>query len=78
MKNKKNVNILGLATMEALLKKNGAERVSEDAKIILREILEDYASTICKNAIRFSFHAGRKTVREEDIKLSFKEPFIKN
>lgn len=74
MKNKKSNNILGLATMESLLKKNGAERVSEDAKIALREVLDEYASKICKNAIKFSFHAGRKTVREEDIKLSFKEP----
>lgn len=71
MKRKKSENILGLATMESLLKKNGAERVSEDAKIALRDNLEIYASEICKKAIKFSIHAGRKTIREEDIKLSF-------
>jgi DNA-binding protein len=70
MKNKKSENILGLATMEALLKKNGADRVSEDAKYKLRDVLELYASELCKKAIKYSIHAGRKTIRGEDIKLS--------
>jgi DNA-binding protein len=71
MKTKKSNYVLGLATMEGLLKKNGAERVSEEAKIVLRELLEDYASEISKKAIKYSMHAGRKTIKGEDIKLSF-------
>jgi DNA-binding protein len=67
---KKLNTVLGLATMEIILKNNGAERVSEDAKLVLRDVLESYASEICKNAIKYSIHAGRKTVRGEDIKLS--------
>jgi DNA-binding protein len=70
IKNKQNGYVFGLATMEAILKKNGAERVSEDAKHALREALELYASELCKKSIKYSIHAGRKTIRGEDIKLS--------
>ncbi|MEK6826549.1 MAG: histone-like protein, partial [Nanoarchaeota archaeon] len=36
-------NILPLAAMERLLKKYGASRVSEDAKVVLRDVLEEKA-----------------------------------
>lgn len=59
-----------LAAMERLLKKAGAERVSEDAKEALRDTLEEYALKIGQDANKFSVHAGRKTVKSEDIKLA--------
>lgn len=65
--------ILPLAAMEKLLKKIGAERVSEDAKVALKEVLEDYAEKIGGHAIRISQHSGRKTVKGGDIKLAAKQ-----
>ena len=63
---------LPLANMERLLKEGGAERVSEDAKEALAEVLEEYGLEIAKDAILLSEHAGRKTVRKEDVKLAYK------
>jgi len=58
--------------MEALLKEAGAKRVSDKAKIALKNALEDIAVEISSKAIRFSSHAGRKTVKAQDIKLAIK------
>ena len=63
---------LPLAVMERLLRDGGAERVSEDAKEALSEILEEYALDIGKDAVLLSEHAGRKTVRKEDVELASK------
>ncbi|MGV8161932.1 MAG: histone family protein [Candidatus Nanoarchaeia archaeon] len=67
MENKKDIP---LAAMERLLKKAGAERVAEDAKAALRDSLEEYALKIGRDAVKYSNHAGRKTVKAEDIKLA--------
>ena len=66
------MNKLPLAIMERLLKEGGAERVAEDAKKALAEVLEDYGLEIAKDAILLSEHAGRKTVRKEDVELAAK------
>jgi len=62
----------GLAVMTRIIKKAGADRVSEDAANQLRIILEEVAMEIAKSAIILSHHAGRKTVKNEDISLAFK------
>ncbi len=64
--------ILPLAAMEKLLKKSGAERVSDPAKIALREELEKISDSICEKAVRFSKHSKRKTIKPEDIRLAVK------
>jgi len=63
---------LPLAVMGKLLREGGAERVSKDAMEALAEVIEEYAFHIAKQAVLLSNHAGRKTVREEDIKLAAK------
>lgn len=65
--------IIPLAAMEKLLKKAGAPRVSEDAKSAMKEVLEDYGERLGQKAIRIAGHAGRKTVKEVDIKLAMRE-----
>ena len=65
--------ILPLAAMESLLKKKAnASRVSNDAKEVLRDLLEDYAEKIGEKAVKFANHSGRKTVKSADIKLAVK------
>lgn len=63
---------LGLAAMFRFIKKSGAERVSDDAAGELREILEDVATRISSQALDLSLHAGRKTIKAEDIRLAAK------
>ena len=65
--------LLPLAAMEKLLKQGGAERVSDKAKVALKNALEDIANEIAVKSIKLAVHAGRKTVKAEDIKLAVKE-----
>ena len=65
-------NALSLSGMERLLKKAGAERVSNRAKEEFREIIEDYGEQIGKKAVLFANHSKRKTIKVEDIKLANK------
>ncbi|MBW3003067.1 histone family protein [Candidatus Woesearchaeota archaeon] len=64
--------ILPLAAMEKLLKKAGAERVSDKAKEALKNVLEDIAEDIASQSVKLALHAGRKTVKSGDIKLAAK------
>jgi len=59
--------ILASAAMEKLLKRAGAERVSADAKEEMIKVLEEYSREIGQKAVRLAKHAGRKTVKAEDI-----------
>lgn len=65
-------SILPAAAMEKLLKKAGAERVSEDAKHKLREVLEEYSGQLGARAVRLASHAGRKTVKASDVREAAK------
>ena len=62
--------LIPLAAMEKILKKTGADRVSEKAKYVLKDLLEEKADEIAIIAIKFAKHAGRKTVKASDIKLA--------
>lgn len=66
-------NILPLAAMEKLLKKAGAPRVSQDAKVALQEVLEESAMSLGQKAATFASHSGRKTIKASDVKLAAKE-----
>ncbi|MCW1296155.1 MAG: NFYB/HAP3 family transcription factor subunit [Candidatus Parvarchaeota archaeon] len=65
--------VLPLATMEKIIKKGGAERVGEDAKQALAEVLEEIAIQISARAATLAKHAGRKTIKLEDIEIAKKE-----
>jgi len=59
-----------------ILKKAGAKRVSDESANELRRIIEELADSIAKSAVDMTSHAGRKTVKSEDVKLASK-PFNK-
>ena len=64
---------LGLSAMYRILKKSGAQRVTDKSAIELRRVIEEIAEAIAKNAVDMSSHAGRKTVKAEDVKLASKQ-----
>ena len=63
---------LGLSAMNRILKKAGAERVTQESANELRRIVEDIANELAKNSIEMAKHAGRSTIRAEDVKLGSK------
>lgn len=65
--------LLPLAAMEKILKQCGAERVSDKAKVAMKNVIENIADDIAARAIQFAKHAGRSTVKDRDIKLAIKE-----
>ena len=64
--------LLPLAAMEKILKQGGADRVSDKAKVALKNTIEEIANDISVKAIKLANHAGRKTIKAEDIKLAVK------
>jgi histone H3/H4 len=63
---------LPIAAVARIAKKNGAERVGQDAAVALVGKAEDYIACLVKEANKFAIHAGRKTVKEEDVELAAK------
>ena len=61
---------LAVAPMHRICKKAGASRVSEAAAKALAKELEDVGVKIAKEAIDYAMHAGRKTVKAEDIEIA--------
>ena len=63
----------GLSAMYRILKKSGAERVSDESADELRRILEEIGVAIAKSTVDMSGHEGRKTVKAEDVRLAAKQ-----
>jgi histone H3/H4 len=63
---------LPIAAVIRIAKKNGAERVGHDGAIALVKGAEEYIATLTREANRLAMHAGRKTIKEEDVLLAIK------
>ena len=63
---------LPIAAVVRIARKNGAERVGSDAAAALVVKTEGYIANLVKEANRLAMHAGRKTLKEEDIELAVK------
>ncbi|MCD6590726.1 MAG: histone family protein [Candidatus Aenigmarchaeota archaeon] len=61
---------LPLAPFERILKDAGAKRVSKSAMKEFALVMEEVADNIAIDAVKLTKHAGRKTVKAEDIRLA--------
>ena len=58
--------------MDKIIRNAKAERVSDDAKEALAEVLQKKGTEISEEAKKFAEHAGRKTITKKDILLAVK------
>ena len=63
---------LPIAAVDRIIRKTGAQRVSESAARELAEVIEEEGMEIATEAVDLAEHADRKTVRAEDIRLASK------
>lgn len=66
----KMVGAFANARIEKLLRDAGGQRVSADAIKKMNEVITDYGMKLGKYAVDLARHSGRKTVKENDIKLA--------
>ncbi len=60
------------APIERIIRKAGAERVSEDAVKELKEAVEEVGNEIAQEAKEMADHANRNTVKKSDIEMATK------
>ena len=68
----RNMADLPIAAVVRIAKKNGAERVGSDAAEALVVRAEKYIASLTKEANKLAEHAGRKTIKKEDVDLAAK------
>lgn len=62
----------GSAAVYRILKKAGADRISDDAVQEFKSSLDDIGLRIGQKAVELALHAGRKTIKAADVKLAVK------
>jgi len=62
--------VLDVLDVERLIRKAGADRVSEEAGYALSEVLEEKAIAIAERALRIAKYAHKRTVTRKDIELA--------
>ena len=60
------------AAVIRIAKANGAERVGSDAAALLVKKAEEYIAELTKEADKLATHAGRKTLKAEDVEMAAK------
>lgn len=65
--------ILPVAPVDRLIRKAGADRVSDKGAERLAQILEEVGEFLANIAYELTEHSGRKTITDKDIDLAYKQ-----
>ena len=68
---------IAVAPMHHICKKAGADRVSESAAKELAKVLDDIGVKIAREAMDYAMHAGRKTIKSEDVEIAARKVLSK-
>jgi histone H3/H4 len=68
---------LAVAPMHRICKKAGADRVSESGAKELAKVLDEIGVKIAREAMDYAMHAGRKTIKTEDIEIAARKVLSK-
>jgi histone H3/H4 len=63
---------LPLATVERIMREEGAKRVSKEARLAFSEYIEKITQALALEAGEFADHFGRRTITEKDVELAKK------
>ena len=61
------------SSIDRIIRKAGAERVSKSAITVLQNELEEYGLKISRVAIEIATYAGKKTIEDTDITLALRK-----
>lgn len=64
--------MLPVSPFERIAKKAGVKRISKEAVEELRDLIEEIGMEMAEKATKISRHAGRRTVKREDISFVVK------
>jgi histone H3/H4 len=67
------MNEIPIAPIDRLIRKSGAERVSEEASEAMANLISDFVEDVSNQALKLAKHAGRKTITAVDVQLAAKE-----
>ena len=67
-----NMGEIPIAPIGRIIKNAGGQRVSEGAEEALDKVLEEWAENVSRQAVKLAKHAGRKTVKADDIDMAVK------
>ena len=66
----KKKTIIPITPLCTILRKEGAERISKEAREDFTRVVEEYAEKVARRSVEIARHVKRKTIFVEDIKLA--------
>lgn len=58
------------ASIDRIMRRAGAFRLSEKATEEMGRVLEDIATDLTEDAVKWAKYAGRKTIKLKDVKMA--------
>lgn len=66
------MNELPLAPLKRIVKNNGASRISGEGLTAFNDAVEQMAETLAERSGELAAHAGRVTIKKEDVVMASK------